>query len=270
MAARRTTEQKGLPRRTKRLLAIVLAAVTILGCSFFAYAWLVQTDRTIDHKVAITDLGVSGTVYFVKGTGPDNTLTLEALKNEKPYQTPGGTSMISVSFDKSADNYIGNLRLVAKVKGGSPAYLRVKILEEWTLDDTFIASVLTPYTIAQTPSQIFGVRDENWFTRLFPSWGQKNNLALLPEGDPNHAWYDNRVADFCFYYRTPIYPQDLESSVDMLLINGITDDNFDTMMNTSDNTQLNLIIEAQVVQPNRYREFFNLERLPWEPETPAP
>lgn len=267
MAHLDTARQQKPGSARRRITAALLALVLVMSLSFFAYAWLIQKERDVTNQVFLTDLDIACDLYFVQGIGSDNQLTLADLEDKTPYVKPDKDSMITVSFDKNDANYIGNLRLAVKVTGGSPAYVRIKILEQWTVDDTFIPSTLTPYTVPKTQQEIFGVEKENWLTSLFPSWQQENNLNITDTDYPDGAWFDNRKSDFCYYYRVPVYPFQQGTAVSMLLINGITDDNFSTMMNTNEKTQLKLILEAEAVQPNRYREFFNIEKLPWEEET---
>lgn len=262
----KTPQKQPLPKKVKRLFAGVLAVILISVLSFTAYAWLIQKDRSITNKTVITDFNIACDVYFVKGDASDNKIPLDELKDNQIYQKPDSNSMISVSFNKSDPNYIGNLRLVVKFNGGSPAYIRVKILEQWTVNDTFIASKLTPYTVPTSREEIFGkTKSDSWLRKLFPSWNEKNSL-----NDEAATWVDNRKNDYCFYYNAPLYPLESGKEIKLLLLNGITPAAFDTMMNTNDKTQLNLIIEAEAVQPNRYREFWGIDSLPWETkESPA-
>lgn len=246
-------------RRLICALSVLLAIVVVLGGTFATYAWLVLKEKKVENKVVVTDVGIACNLYFVPGSGSGNTVSLDDLEKATPYRS-NGDSMISVSLSEAGENYIGNLRVVVRFQGGSPAYIRVKILEQWTSNDTFIPASLTPYTIPSTRETIFGIAKENWLTRLFPSWQQENNLNVADENFPDGGpWFDNRKEDFCYYYRVPVYPLQTGDSVSMLLINGIAPGSL-----TNRSGELKLIIEAEAVQPNRFREFFHLDQFPWE------
>lgn len=247
-----------------RVIAILCATAIFIACSLGVYAWLVLGNRQIKNQVAITDFSVSGSIYFEQGTGMDNLLSLEELKSKTPI-SPSDGSLIVTSLQPGNTNYIANLRVVANFTSqASPAYIRVRILEQWTANDVFIPSIMTPYTVADNKegNRIFpdDFSGANILKKLFPSWGQKNNLNTT---DSSALWYDNRKNDSSYYYTVPVYADSEADELRMLLINGITEENIKKMQNMAGTASLQLVIEVEAAQPNRFRELFRADEYPW-------
>lgn len=254
MKTGQNTRKKDRKKVTIFILCMVLIAALLSAATF---SWLQRVTK-FDNKVVISDFSIEGMVYFEKSAGADNTYELSELVKKKPYTVTEGQTMIPVNLvDKSADNYIGNLRFVVKYTGTSPAYVRVQLLEQWTENDVFIESPIPQYTVPQKNENIFLYSREN--TLVFPSY---RSVSDQPQGGT--GWYDNRKTDFCFYYDAPVYPYAPGGSVYMMLINGMTAENVSALGNIREGVSLQMMVKLQAVQPNRYREFFNLQKLPWE------
>ena len=131
-----------------------------------------------------------------------------------------------LSLNKSDKNYIGNLRVTVNENGGK-ACLRVRMNHEWLTSDGKVAQYTTavPYKFAQ-------------------------------------GWYDNRNTDYCLYYQG----EDLSGKTDFKtkeLINGFDETAFDTA-GFDEGTSVKVLIEIDAVQVNRYRQLWNVEKLPWK------
>ncbi len=245
------------PQRKKRFLILLAVVCLLLILSFVTLSWL---QRTIDfnNKAVISDFSAEGLVYFEKGDGADNTMPLADLLKKTPYAVSPGDTMIPVNLtDKTAANYIGNLRFVVKYTGTSPAYIRVQMLEQWTESDVFIESMIPRYNVPADNTGIFLYSGEKKL--LFPSW---HSADAQPQNGT--GWYDNRKKDFCFYYDAPVYPYEAGGTVYMLLLNGMSDENVEALGNSREGVTMQMMLKLQAVQPNRYREFFGLDKLPWE------
>lgn len=232
------------------------AVCLLLLLSFVTFSWL---QRTIgfQNQAVISDFGVEGLVYFEAADTADNTMPLAELIKKTPYAAAGET-MIPVNLvDKNAANYIGNLRFVVKYTGTSPAYIRMQMLEQWTESDVFIESLIPPYNVPADNDGIFLYSGERQL--LFPSYKSAGEQPQSGTG-----WYDNRQRDFCYYYNAPVYPYEAGGTVYMLLLNGLSDENVQSLGNIREGVTMRLMLKLQAVQPNRYREFFGIDKLPWE------
>ncbi|WP_130861033.1 hypothetical protein [Bacilliculturomica massiliensis] len=143
----------------------------------------------------------------------------------------------------SSNRYLGDLKYVVNYEGISPALVRVRILEQWVdrKTDSILDAPFTSYRI---------------------------------QGD---GWYDNRANDYCYYYKTPVGPSLVTSAAvtvsgsaavgvkaqkqQLVLFDGV---DMDSVQGSDANTEFTLIIQVEAVQPNRYRQFWNMEHLPWE------
>lgn len=229
----------------------LLLAVAMLTPS--TVAWLSKSQRADTAFTSLSDFEVTGILSF--------------KEDGLPYE---GTSVLApVSFTPTADNYIGNLKYTVRYTGSSPAYIRVRVLEQWTdssSDDILPASFLE-YKIApggnpHTPGFPTG-------TPTIPAAGPSaENLAKMGE------WVDNRKVDYCYYYTVPVQPKLLEAkgegtatvigdgTVELTLID--QSENADLIAGIDPTTtEMGLVIEVEAVQPNRYLEFWGISALPF-------
>lgn len=216
-------------------------------------AWLSKSQSADTAFTSLSDFEVTGILSF--------------KENGTPYE--GTSVLVPVSFIPTADNYIGNLKYTVRYTGSSPAYIRVRVLEQWTdssSDDILPASFLE-YEIAPTGApKAIGFPSG---TATIPAAGPSaEHLAEL--GD----WVDNRKVDYCYYYNVPVQPKQLEAKgegtatvigdgiVELTLID--QDDNSDLIAGIDPSTtEMGLVIEVEAVQPNRYREFWGISALPF-------
>ena len=181
--------------------------------------------------------------------------------------------MVPVSFRPGDSNYIGNMKYVVRYQGISPAYLRVRVLEQWT--DTSTNEIMSASYLNYSLSDIVGAVDPGTGAVEYPAAGSGK------EGDPlaeMGQWIDNRSVDYCYYYSVPVQPKAIEvektadvvtgikgGTVELTLIDQTAEGiNTDQMIEGIDpeSTQLMLLFEVEAVQPNRYREFFGIDALP--------
>lgn len=93
-------------------------------------------------------------------------------------------------------------------------------------------------------------------------------------------WVDNRATDYCYYYSVPVQPKKLvsagtganivvgEGAIELALFNQRAPDaDNGGLVSGIDpaTTKMDLLIEVEAVQPNRYREFWGLSSLPQPP-----
>lgn len=216
-------------------------------------AWLSKSQTADTAFTSLSDFEVTGILSFQQDGTPHE----------------GTSILVSVSFSPTADNYIGNLKYKVRYTGSSPAYIRVRVLEQWTdssSDDILPASFLT-YQIAPEGSPKALVLPGS--TATIPAAGPSaENMAVI--GD----WVDNRKVDYCYYYNVPVQPKKLDATgegtatiigdgaVELTLID--QKGNGDLIAGIDPNTtEMGLVIEVEAVQPNRYREFWGINALPF-------
>lgn len=222
-------------------LALFLAAA-LLFLSVAApqtLSWL-NPQETAVLDLSISDFTVKGSASF-QGAGGS-----AGAGGAGGWAAAADLSGINLTDPNSA-RYLGKLSFRVKYTGISPAYLRVRILEQWVDKSTD--------TIKDVPFTDYRLSGDS-----------------LAEG----KWFDNRANDFCYYYKEPIGPgmmtalagsgsdpaafRPAPQTVDIPFFDGVDM----TGIHADPNTELTLIIEVQAVQPNRYREFWGIDRLPWE------
>lgn len=206
---------------TVLILVSLAAAAALLGVK--TYGWLNAKEEAVSD-VAVSDFKVDGQAYFGSTAADD-------LGN------------IKISSESDA-RYLGKLKYKVSYEGISPAYIRVRILEQWVDNktDTILDAPFTDYQL---------------------------------QGD---QWYDNRANDYCYYLKEPAGPTVVTSSAlttsgspigistekrEIVLFDGV---DMSGVQGSDSSTKLTLIIQVEAVQPNRYREFWNMEHLPWETE----
>lgn len=239
-------------KRQKRIYAVLVWFFICLFLLQIGYAWLTR-DTSSTNRAAISDFELESHICFVKGSGQENTADMQSIISAQPAGNGGALVEVNLT-DSTAYNYIGNLRVAVRWKGVSPSYLRVRILEQWTEDDEFIPAGFTPYTIAQPDGLLYY---------------EEKGLETAPVLTGESGWLDNRKQDFCYYYTSPVYPpfveeEKFQGDLWLLLINGISEENIHKMTNRRDTVKMNLIIQADAVQPNRFREFWKIDALPWQ------
>lgn len=220
-----------------RLLALLCVLAVLAGVTF---AWLIREDKTQGY-VSMSDFQVEALAYFGD--------------SKEPERVEEG--LLSVSLDPSDPNYIGSLKLYVRYTGISPAYLRVRILEQTTdAEGVILASGMTPYRVLtkEAAATLADVQGQNKTI---------NTASLLENG---RYWIDNRKEDNCYYWNGIFQPEETSANADglieyqgnyteVLLIDGLTRE-----VTAQPGVRMQVLFEVEAVQPNRVEEFWNLDQ----------
>ncbi len=241
----------GKDRRCLWALALLLCAG--LAAVSGTYAWLSKEQPADGIYTTLSDFEVEGVLTF----------------SDTAYE--GTEVLIPVSFEPTAPNYIGGLKYVVRYTGASPAYIRVRMLEQWI--DTSANEIMPvnylPYAISQEAVSIVPSTDST-APSIPAASGEDGVLAQ------SGTWVDHRAKDYCYYYTVPVQPKDLpvtkagetvraiqDGCVELTLIDQTKADNDALVAGIDpDTTQLTLILQVEAVQPNRIREFWGIDRIP--------
>lgn len=214
-----------LRRPPTAVLIVMIALVVIVGTTV---AWLTVGTGTLDRNLFLSNFDTEAVVWFEGGSMSQNA---------------DKTISVDVGVDPNAANYIGKLRVNAKFTGRGQAYLRVKMVQQWTDGDGTIlqSNVLLPYNIS-TPYN-------------------------MTTGGNQSAWFDNRMDDYCLYYAKKLtsvvngtyetipviiadpQPAQFASKLAAVIPQG--------------NVNLKIAIILEAVQVNRYPQFWGINTLPW-------
>ena len=176
---------------------------------------------------SVSNFTCEGDVYFYDGA-----TRYTASKN--------ADGMVAVDYRNSAsNNYIENLRVDVKYAGYGVGLIRVKVVEEWSQTSGGTKTVL-PYTITMP------------YTINSPYGASSGNQK---------KWFDNRENDHCFYYATPVYAS-TTSTVTIPLIADFDANEIDLGAIAS-SAVLNIAIDVESVQVNRYPQHWGITALPW-------
>lgn len=252
-------------KRILRRLAPLCLLAALLVMTTATLAWMKTNETNNSLYVALSDFEVEGKLLF----------------GDQVYDQ-GSSILVDVNLtDPSHDQYIGKLKFQVAYTGVSPAYVRVRVLEQW-LDITnqeILSSNYLPYHVT---GAAFNVLADGGQTVLAGGSGQG---AVSPLADPGE-WIDERAQDFCYYYSVPVRPRKLAAGLDENnpqepILQEIKDgailltlmdqtagdaDNAKLLQSVdTDHTQLSLRFEVEAVQPNRFREFFGREIYPEVP-----
>ena len=209
----------------------IVAIVLVVAVTF---ASIYRVSQSADRTFRISNLVASADVTFAS----------VSASGMSEYKEANG---IKASTDPSAANYIGKLRVSVKYKGQGVGLVRVRIAEEWSMtkteNDTQIRTVLpfklkVPYTI-DTP---------------YDTSSDSGNAK---------KWYDNRDVDQRFYYATPVHcTNDSTESTISLISSDFAAGSFNTNLLPA-GADVHVVVEADVVQVNRYPQYWGITQLPW-------
>lgn len=225
-------KKKGIRRPPTAALVAIIAVITAIG---LAVAWLTVSPIIINKKYSLSNFDAYAEVYFLDGA-----------TKITPAKTDG-TIAVNIT-DDTASNYIGKLNVDAYYKGQGSAYMRLKMVQQWECDGKILqANTALPYYI--------------------------NALYSNTDSGDQNKWFDNRQDDMCLYYAARIKGTDntsyikksiILSSVDNAAVFNEAKFNAIKPVSTSgSDVTLKLAFQLQVVQINRYPQFWGIDTLPW-------
>lgn len=214
-------------------------------------AWLLKQQTADTAYTALSDFEVTGVLSF--GTSV--------------YE--GSSILVPINLiDESSPTYIGKMKYTVRYSGISPAYIRVRILEQWTDVSTneVLPSGFLKYKVAEDGNPIAVISDAK--AKTIPAAGPSTGTAGLAEMG---KWVDNRPSDYAFYYNVPVQPKLLTLSDGKVIGDGTVEltlidqhGSIDLIADVDPTlAQMGLVIEVEAVQPNRYREFWGISALPF-------
>ena len=203
---------------------LLLIISAILLVVGITVAWFVLSTD-YDETFNLSNFSTKVDCYFIK----------DSTRIETTNYLDSETGTIKFSLDSEDDNFVGNFRADVKYKGEGNGYLRAKVVTEFSsLGAVASSNSKVPYIISQTNKS---------------------------------SWYDNRNNDFCYYYTDKLQGNNDEYTV-LNLITGIEtlneDSGFDVEVLKELNVEMYVAIEADMVQINRYPQFWGIDELPWK------
>lgn len=163
-----------------------------------------------------------------------SSVTFEGVTNMTEFTASDGS--VQVSLDSASPNYIGKLRVGVLYDGCGVGLVRVRMMEQWSIESDGVRLV-KPFKIK--------------IPYLVDDYGDRTGNAK--------KWFDNRENDYCFYYATPVHSTGEQT---IPLVNGVDFDAFD-LEAIPNEMQLHVVVEVDVVQVNRYPQYWGMTQLPW-------
>lgn len=254
------------------LCALLLSAALLAGGTL---AWLSKSQSADGTYTALSDFEVEGILSF------------SADADGKDVAYNGERVLVSVSFDPNSPNYICNMKYAVRYTGISPALIRVRVLEQWidVNSNEVLSMGFLKYTVKNGPGSAVTVSPQP-----DPAQADGHIYAAGPGADADAlaeqgVWVDNRAEDYCYYYSVPVQPNYLSAqgaagsptdrtvgkgTVELTLFDQRKATEAENKLLTQGvdpaSTRMDLLIEVEAVQPNRYREFWGISALPRPPE----
>ena len=195
----------------KKFRLIVMALVTVVIVTGFSFAWFIMRSVDANQQMSVANFQAEPVCYF---EGTDESFV-------------GEDGLITLSTEPGDPNYIGNFRVDVKHKGDGAAYLRVRMVHEYSAN-----GVSTQHT------------------------------ASVPYAT-SEDWYDNRGNDYCYYYKNEIDADDNTTENTINFITGI-DDEENEIADIADGVVIKVAVETDMVQINRYPQVWGIDHLPWK------
>lgn len=196
----------------KKFRLITMLLVTVIIVTGFSFAWFI--GRTEYNRIlSLSNFQAEPICSFEGADSIDS-------------QYKDG-NLIILSTEPEAPNYIGNFRVNVKYKGDGAAYLRVKMVHEYSVN---------------------GVSTQH------PA-----NVPYATSDD----WYDNRGNDYCYYYKNEVDADDNISEKTLEFITGLNDTEGD-ISGVADGVVIKVAVETDMVQINRYPQIWGIDHLPWK------
>ena len=243
--------------RKRLIVAVSCLLMTVAMLASGTVAWLLKSQKADTAYTSLSDFEVSGTLSF-----------------QKDIAYSGSTILVPISFQAGTDNYIGDMKYVITYTGSSPAYIRVRVLEQWTDSATneILAAGFLKYELSSSAEPVEPSEGAAPTASPIPAAGSgASSDALAEMGE----WKDNRKNDYCYYYSVPVQPKMLtntgtdsavaigDGKVELTLFDHRGKDISSLLNDISATSKMGLVIEVEAVQPNRYREFWGIRALPF-------
>lgn len=196
----------------KKFRLITMLLVTVIIVTGFSFAWFI--GRTEYNRIlSLSNFQAEPICSFEGADSIDS-------------QYKDG-NLIILSTEPEAPNYIGNFRVNVKYKGDGAAYLRVKMVHEYSVNGVS----------TQHPAKVpYATSDD---------------------------WYDNRGNDYCYYYKNEVDADDNTSEKTLEFITGLNDTEGD-ISGVADGVVIKVAVETDMVQINRYPQIWGIDHLPWK------
>ncbi len=196
----------------KKFRLITMLLVTVVIVTGFSFAWFIGRTE-YDRILSLSNFQAEPVCSF------EGSATIDSQYKDG--------KLIILSTDPEAPNYIGNFRVDVKYKGDGAAYLRVKMVHEYSVNDVS----------TQHPA----------------------NVPYATSDD----WYDNRGNDYCYYYKNEVDADDNTSERTLKFITGLNDTAGD-ISSIADGVVIKVAVETDMVQINRYPQIWGIDHLPWK------
>lgn len=203
------------------------------------------TALVVAAIVALLALSVTFAGIFSNTVSISGLMSLSNFKASSHVYFDGGADAsaytaadgsVQVSLDSAAENFIGNLRVDVQYDGCGVGLVRVRMIEQWSTVSGDIRTV-KPFSIR--------------IPYLVDDYADSTGNAK--------KWFDNRENDYRFYYATPVHSTGERT---ISLVQGVDFDTFDLESIPGD-MQLHIVVEADIVQVNRYPQYWGMTQLPW-------
>ena len=203
------------------------------------------TALVVAAIVALLALSVTFAGIFSNTVSISGLMSLSNFKASSRVYFDGGADAsaytaadgsVQVSLDSAAENFIGNLRVDVQYDGCGVGLVRVRMIEQWSTVSGDIRAV-KPFSIR--------------IPYLVDDYADSTGNAK--------KWFDNRENDYRFYYATPVHSTGERT---ISLVQGVDFDTFDLESIPGD-MQLHIVVEADIVQVNRYPQYWGMTQLPW-------
>ncbi len=197
----------------KKFRLIVMALVTVVIVTGFSFAWFIMRSVDANQQMSVANFQAEPVCSF---EGAD---TIDSQYKDG--------NLIILSTNPTDENYIGKFRVNVKYKGDGAAYLRVKMVHEYSVNGV---STQHPANVPYKTSE---------------------------------DWYDNRGNDYCYYYKNEVDADDNTSENTLNFITGLNDTNGE-ISDIADGVVIKVAVETDMVQINRYPQIWGIDHLPWK------
>ncbi len=208
----------------KKFRLIAMLLITVLIVSGFSFAWFIMRTTDVNQQLSVSNFQATPVCFFEDSSGNISAVNKNA------------DGSIKLSLIENDANYIGKFRVKVEHSGNGSGYLRVKMVHKFSLEGKSAQhSAYVPYT-----------NGGKWFNFKYEKSDRNNTES---------KWYDNRGNDYCLYYK-----EVLKGDGTLTLIDGVDEDEL-SKINSA--VEISVVVEADMVQVNRYPQIWGIDHLPW-------